>query len=156
MIIPKGISNVGLNKKGISTIKLFCFMIIMCHAMNSYAQSCFDYITLSTQSEVDNFPSNYPGCTNWTGSITISGSDITDLTPLNELVSAFNLEIINNPLLQDLEGLNNLVNITTLIISSNPTITNCNGLNGLNWAESIEINDCISLTDLNGLSSLQY
>jgi hypothetical protein len=41
---------------------------------------------LTTQIEVDNFTTTYPNCTILTNSLTISGSDITDLSSLSGII----------------------------------------------------------------------
>jgi len=74
------------------------------------SQSCLPGITqLTSQAQVDAFPSNYPGCTTILGSLYIIGSNITNLSPLSQITS------ING----------------TLIIASNTNLTNLNGLQNL-------------------------
>ncbi|MFZ1703798.1 MAG: hypothetical protein WAT79_05600, partial [Saprospiraceae bacterium] len=42
-------------------------------------------IVFSTQSEVDNFPTNYPGCTTIDGNVGITGNNITNLNGLSQI-----------------------------------------------------------------------
>src|SRR5690606_26111693 len=44
-------------------------------------------VSLTSQTEVDAFATNYPNCTEISGGLYISGSTITDLSPLNNLTS---------------------------------------------------------------------
>ncbi|RLD23011.1 MAG: hypothetical protein DRI54_07895, partial [Bacteroidetes bacterium] len=44
------------------------------------SQTCLpEGITFSTQAEIDNFQTNYPGCTEISGVVTIKGNNITNL-----------------------------------------------------------------------------
>jgi hypothetical protein len=105
-------------------------------------------ITLSTQIQIDDFPTDYPGCTQIQGNVLIQGADIINLNGLSQLASiAGNLEISSNPILTDLTGLNNLASIAgTLTIESNAILMNLSGL------ESI---DPSSITDLSILNNSQ-
>lgn len=94
-------------------------------------------ITLSTQAEVDQFKIDYPNCTQITGNLIVAANsgttNITDLTPLENLTSVSGLMVIDNN--QNLTSLNGLNNLTTvgglLIIANNATLTNINGLSSL-------------------------
>ncbi|MCD4731543.1 MAG: T9SS type A sorting domain-containing protein [Bacteroidales bacterium] len=74
------------------------------------SQGCLpEGITFSTQSQIDNFQSNYPGCIEIEGYFTIEGSDITNLTGLNMLTAVGGiLTIKDTENLENLEGLNSL------------------------------------------------
>ena len=97
-------------------------------------------VTLTTQAQVDAFPSNYPGCTHLPGSLIIGPS--TDILNLNSL--------------------SNLVEIAGgLSISSNDDLTDISGLNGLSFIGSnisIQFNDSLQSIDLANVSStnMQY
>ena len=86
-------------------------------------------IMLSSQDEINDFATDYPGCTSILGSLSISGSDINDLSPLSVLTSiGGSLEIYGNINLYNITGLNNLSGpITGNIRFSNNGITNFTG-----------------------------
>src|SRR5690554_955883 len=113
-------------------------------------------ITLSSQAEVNAFPTNYPGCTEMDYQLTISGDDITDLTPLSIISYVPKLRIANNPLLIQLDGLNNLQssvpNSTGLYLSNNPSLNNLSVFTGLTFLNELFISNCSSLTNLEGLN----
>ncbi len=56
--------------------------------MNGIAQDCIpDVLILSSQQEVDDFPSNYPTCTNIEGTLIITATDLTNLNGLDQIES---------------------------------------------------------------------
>nr|NQU88899.1 hypothetical protein [Bacteroidota bacterium] len=120
-------------------------------------------ITFTTQSEIDNFQINYPNCTEIEGDVGIGewpGSDITNLNGLSVLTSiGGDLHIQQNPLLMDLSGLDNLISIWELWVLENESLQNLTGLNNLSsiYGEiSISSNEELtSLTGLEGLNSIE-
>lgn len=85
-------------------------------------------VTFSTQSDIDNYLANYPGCARIDGNVTISGSDIGNLDGLAEMSSiGGTLAIHDNPMLTSLEGLKNIDpgSITNLIIRDNDSLSTC-------------------------------
>ncbi|MEW4923206.1 T9SS type A sorting domain-containing protein [Algibacter sp. 2305UL17-15] len=116
------------------------------------------HIVLSSQADVDAFSTNYSGCSEILSGLTISGSDITDLSPLSVITSVigplFNgLTIKDNPLLTNLNGLENIsvMQFGNLVIENNALLTNILGLSGL----SGEVGDSIIIKDNPLLESLQ-
>src|SRR5690606_28616504 len=88
-------------------------------------------VILNSQTEVDDFATNHPNCSEISGGLYISGNDITDLSPLSNLTSVGgNLYISSNSSLLNLNGLNNLTSVGgNLYIDSNSNLTNLDGLN---------------------------
>jgi hypothetical protein len=113
-------------------------------------------ITFSTQTEIDNFPTNYPDCTHIQGEVKISGEYITNLNGLSSLLFiGGKLWILSNPALTSLTGLANLTSTGTLSISENDILNGLTGLENLTSIEgyvSIFNNDL--LNDLTGLDNL--
>ena len=76
-------------------------------------------IIFTTQEQIDNFQTNYPGCTEIEGDVTIYGDDITNLNGLSVLTSIggdflighYGYPYNGNPLLTSLAGLDNLETI---------------------------------------------
>ncbi|MEO1053750.1 MAG: Calx-beta domain-containing protein [Bacteroidota bacterium] len=114
--------------------------------------TCEGNVTLTTQAEVDAFD-----CNILVGRLTINGSDITDLTPLQSLTRVdFGVFIVNNPNLTSLAGLEHLESIqNTLLISNNPGLTDLSGLSGLSGSIGrIEITNNASLTSVAGIPNV--
>jgi hypothetical protein len=130
------------------------------------AQGCLPGgITFTTQAQIDNFQTNYPGCTEIEGNVTIGDpngiNDITNLNGLNILTSIggrLSIGIINTLAIQNLTSLSGLENLTSiggsLVIFSLP-LTNLSGLEGLtSIGDSLYIAFNNSLSSLTGLNNL--
>ena len=116
-------------------------------------------LTLSTQSQVNNFPNNYSGCSVLNVSLTIQGNNINNLNGLSNITSITkSLFIMNNPALTSLSGLSNLGNIgVELTIDNNDALTNLNGLNNLPFiGGSLTITGNAQLSSLSALSGVGY
>jgi hypothetical protein len=118
-------------------------------------------IGFTTQEQIDNFQTNYPGCTEIEGDVYIgdwmSGSSINNLDGLGVLTSvAGALQIGNNPSLTSMLGLDNLNTIGgDLWIYWNGAMTSLTGLDNLNSIGGIlGIDDNDALTNLMGLNNL--
>ncbi|MEK7255333.1 MAG: hypothetical protein AAB316_11355, partial [Bacteroidota bacterium] len=124
------------------------------------ATDCPYGITLSSQSQIDAFPSIYPNCSDLPGDLflNLQNSNITNLSALSQLGSIKgDLRILGG--YNDLKNLHGLENLTTiggdLNISSNTKLETLQGLDNLTsiggtfqfWANSL-------LPDLAGLEKL--
>jgi hypothetical protein len=90
-------------------------------------------ITFSTQDEIDNFPAGYPYCQEIGGDVTISGSNIKNVTGLR-MISAVGgtFTIQNNPQLTSLEGLEGVTTLWgDLVIEGNPSLKSLKGLKNI-------------------------
>ncbi len=84
-------------------------------------------VTLSSQSEVDAFNSQYLN-----GNLTVSGNDITDLSPLADLTRINGALIIkNNPNLQNIYGFNSLSKLDFIHIENNAKLEQIDGFSAL-------------------------
>jgi hypothetical protein len=149
---------------------------------NTNAQSCLsEGITFTKQAQIDNFQTNYPGCTEIEGDVTISGLGIRNLMGLSVLTSIGGHLSIGgssalasiggglfiggpddqgNPSLTSLMGLENLASIGgSLSIMGNSTLTSLAGLDnlasiggGIFIGNRYQANP--SLTSLTGLENL--
>lgn len=111
----------------------------------------------TTQAQIDQFQSDYPGCTQIEGDARIGFNDITNLEGLSVLTSlGGGLQIGQNDFLTDLFGLRNLTSIGgTLWINNCNALTNLTGLEGLtSIRERFGIIDNASLTSLMGLNNV--
>lgn len=158
---------------------------LLLFSVTGFGQCPTDIIYLTTQVEVDNFGTNYPGCTILEVPISISGSDITNLAGLSHLVSTSSgIYIENNPSLLTAHELDLVVTSTTdsgvihlrdnpllttlpiftqgtpqfyyVNVQNNPGLNNLNGFLGLTSVEHIIIWNCDSLINLAGLDNITY
>jgi hypothetical protein len=117
---------------------------------------------LLSQADIDNFQSDFPGCTELQGNVRIFGNDITNLDGLSAITSISGGLYISdhylggNPSLTSLSGLNNLTTILSGIeISNCDVLTNLDGLENLTWiGSSLYILNNNSLTSLEGLRNI--
>ncbi|MBK7937964.1 MAG: hypothetical protein IPJ82_13125 [Lewinellaceae bacterium] len=121
----------------------------ICTASN--AQCPTGPVLLTTQTQVNAFPTNFPGCTYLNVRFEVAGSGITDLTPLDQLTGSSNNFYINfNPDLTSLSGLENITEVLgDLTIQANHALTNLQGLEGLVIADRL-----LKVENNNGLLSL--
>ncbi|MCC7244209.1 MAG: leucine-rich repeat protein, partial [Saprospiraceae bacterium] len=156
------------------------FFVAIFTTLISNAQNCLpDGIGFYSQSDINNFAANYPGCTHIEGNVYISSNNITNLNGLSQLQSiGGNLDISWAPNLTSLQGLSNVTSIngfsmyntkvTTLTPLQNlqnlkylyidnpvytPAFNSLNGLQGLTSLEYITLSN-IGITSLNGLQNL--
>ncbi len=116
-------------------------------------------VTLKTQDEINNFATN-----NYTeiagflqiGEQNIPNNSITDLSPLQGLVSVGNLVVIENTALTSLNGLNNLTGtILAIDIVKNENLTDISALSNLTSVTSqLQIFGCGLLQNLSGLQNI--
>ena len=115
--------------------------------------------TLTTQQQIDDFPTDYPGCLpNLTNSLTIGpSSDITNLDGLSGLEQiAGSLTISQNSALNDVSGISGLTSVgNKLIITDNPVLIAINLPDIAGFLSRFEITDNNSLTTLNAPLNLQ-
>lgn len=141
-------------KKQILSVLLTVFFAAMIHAQNCLPEG----ITFSTQSQIDSFQVNYPGCTIIEGNVVISGDDITNLNGLSVLTAVeSDLGIDGNPLLSNLSGLHNVTQVgADFDIADNASLTDLTGLESLIYTGldlSIEFNP--NLLNLSGVENLK-
>ena len=153
----------------------YCYSLVL-------SQGCLpEGITFSTQTQIDNFQVNYPGCAEIEGFVKTEGPDITHLTGLSVITAiggtltigaTENLETLSglgnlqsiggnfaigeNSALVNLSGLESLTEISgNLWIIDNSNLTNVSGFDALvSIGETISIYFNPSMADLSGLSAL--
>jgi len=156
---------------------LFVFSAIITYF--GISQGCLpEGITFTTQTQIDSFPINYPGCTEIEGNVTIEGANITSLQGLSVLTSigesfsigftqlndlsgleglnsvGEHLNIYYNDSMENVTALNNLTTIGGAIqIGSNMTLSNLSGFNNLVVIGGLRVHD-IPIKDFTGLESL--
>src|SRR5882672_4998699 len=123
-------------------------------------QDCPSDIWLSTQAQIDSFPSKY-NCTTFKW-LRVSGSDITNVDSLYKVESVGTLTINLNDNLTNIRGLSSLRSITEVgfFIGDNPKLTSLDGLSSLEQISPEDLNaqftitDNVSLEDIGALSNL--
>ncbi len=72
-------------------------------------------ITFTTQQQIDDFPADYPGCSEILGNVVVSGQTLFEITSLDSLYSITaihgNITMSNCYNLPNMQGLHNLVTI---------------------------------------------
>ena len=122
------------NPHAMKKLLLLFTAVLICFAAAT-PQSCLpEGITFSTQEQIDNFQSDYPGCIEIEGNLKIQGNGITNLNGLSVLTSIGGyLFISNNLMLTDLIGLDNISAVGgNFRLESNNAITTLTGLERLN------------------------
>ncbi len=135
------------------------FVVALCCLMSPLLLSaqCPTSLTITSQVELNEFPANYPNCTEIEGSVELEGN-IISFTPL------FQLERIGGSLiLNDIRAgqINDFANLK--YIGGDLRITNCENLtflNGFNALDTIngalKINSDSLLQNIQGFNNLQY
>lgn len=117
-------------------------------------------ITFTSQAQIDNFQTDYPGCKVIEGNVTIRGSDTTNLNGLSVLTSVGGYLQIGKysygNALTNLMGLDNLTSIGGYLdIQHNNALASLTGLENLNSIGGyLNIQSNNALTNLTGLNNL--
>jgi len=164
LVSPNGVVSIYNNASGCNNpaeIASACGFIIPCLPFGNYY--------FFSQADVDNFQSNFPGCTDLEGDVTISGDSITNLNGLSVLTGiGGGLSITDNDTLNNLTGLDNLSSIGGYLHigggnSGNTNLTSLTGLEGLTsiggylhigGGNGAGDTNLTSLTGLEGLTSI--
>ncbi len=140
--------------------KAFALLIGIATSFSGYSQPCFPGgISFHSQTEIDNFQVNYPGCTEIIGGVIINGFEIDNLNGLNNIYSiGGDLEIHDNVKMASLHGLDALVSVgLRLLISDNESLTDLSGLNKLtSVGKLVNISGNDNLANMDGLNELNY
>jgi hypothetical protein len=112
-------------------------LILITLALNHtlvFSQGCLpEGITFTTQEQINNFQTNYPGCTEIDGDVEIGGANISNLNGLNLVTAIYgNVTFKNNDSLMNLTGLSSLTSIGgTLQFIMNNALINLFGIETL-------------------------
>jgi CubicO group peptidase (beta-lactamase class C family) len=117
-------------------------------------------ITFTTQAEIDSFQTNYPGCIEIEGDVTINGNNISGLDGIDVITKiGGDLTIVSNDVLTSLTGLANLKSIGgDLLIAGNTILTILTGMDSITpgTINDLSIFGNPSLCDCDVLSICQY
>ena len=143
--------------------KLYTLLIALLAINSVMAQGCLpEGITFTTQEQIDNFQTNYPGCTEIEGNVIIRGDNITNLQglkKLNTIGGSLRFGIYagsGNPRLKNIAGLDSLIALGgDLAFYNNDSLVNFFGLESLKiFSGNIWIHFNNSLKNLDGLSNV--
>ncbi len=142
----------------ISKILFLTFLYSFCLCLVLSGQSCLpEGILFYGQSEIDNFPTNYPDCKHIEGFVEINlGFDsIHNLDSLSQIESIGQGLLIQETDLTSLAGLDNLKSVGgTLNIKGNYELTSLEHLSSLEEIGGLRISTYDTLFNLSGLSIL--
>ncbi len=140
-------------------MRFLCTLILAFLCLNhSFAQVCSENgLVFNSQEEIDNFPVNFPNCTEVIGDLMIAWdsifSPITNLEGLSQLTSIEGVLQIEATDLVDLSDLENIDSLAGLLVMNNPLLLNLDGLGNVNsWLAGVVILSNNSLTNITGLS----
>lgn len=148
--------------------KLAFIIAFICFALVSVSsQSCLpEGITFTTQSQIDSFQINYPGCTEIEGTVIFESYEIDNLNGLNVVSSILGKLYIKRTAYPNLNGLSNLEYIGGLLVGSHNSTTQGCYINAITSLEVLENIDSIGgdvfihctddLYDLSGLENVKY
>jgi hypothetical protein len=104
------------------------------YSFSTIAPPCpLEDINLLSQTDVDDFVVNHPNCVDMVGSLTISGSSITNISALQNISSIAGGLQISNTSLVNLNGLNNLTSVGGgLSIQDNTSLVNISAIGNIN------------------------
>src|SRR5688500_12539237 len=92
--------------------RYFCVLFFFACINHLVSQNCVPtVIVFSIQEHVENFPSNYPGCTTINGNVEISDDEVTHLDSLAQVTMVDGDVLINATNLNDIQGLSNVTPI---------------------------------------------
>ncbi|MFH1119406.1 MAG: T9SS type A sorting domain-containing protein [Bacteroidota bacterium] len=141
--------------------KLFLLLITFVIPSLSFSQGCLPGgITFTTQEQIDNFQTDYPGCTVIEGDVSIggTGTDICNLSGLSVVTGIEgDLGIFSTTGLEHLTGLDQLASVGgSVTITGNLLLRDLTGLENINEIpSSLQIHTCPLLISLAGLDNLQ-
>lgn len=140
-------------------ISLFIYILSLSIGFSASAQTCAaGGIFFASQADIDNFTTNYPGCTQILGGVSITGGDIVNLNGLSVVTSIGGaLNISSNPMLTSITGLSALTSIGgDLSIQSNTLLSNLSGLSGIDAVPgTLWLVSNPALADISGLNGVE-
>lgn len=116
----------------IQTYVLFLSFFLLI-TVKTNAQGCLpDGLLISSQSEIDQFQTNYSGCTKIIGDLTVFGANIINLNGLSSIQTIGGNLTVDATNCTSLQGLQNLVQVGgNVYFPNNPEISNLTGLTKL-------------------------
>jgi hypothetical protein len=128
----------------------FCLFTFIVFNLNLIAQPCTGNLQFMNQTDVNNFPTNHPGCSTWNGTIGLNMQLISNLDGLIGITKINgNLGFSGAYGFKNLNGLNNLTTITNSF-----TINNVDTLKAFNSLSKVGSITMLYVKDIKGLNNL--
>ena len=139
----------------------FILGFILLFQSYSISQQCYpEGIVFDRQSEIDDFKSNNPNCSEIIGDVLIGYGPFSGPYNLDSLINLISIGgdlVIEETLLTDLKGLDNLTTIEgAFTLRNNNRLKNTSSLTKLTSIGGLRIYSCDSLANLSGLINLTY
>ena len=131
------------------TLKFSVLFILI--AFRVWSQCPTSYTIFTTQAQIDNFATNFPGCTNITLGLQINGSGITNLNGLTQLTAISDLWV-RNASISNLNGLHNLTSLPSIRLENLPNLNTITHLSNITDLHTLQTITCNSLPNLIGLN----
>lgn len=135
--------------------KLWLMAAFLLCSLQINAQCPQGNVTFQSQQEVEAFAAQYPNCTSISGDLILT-SNVTSLSPLQNIIAIDEDLDIKGTSLTTLDGLQSLNNIGgSLIVANTSGITSFSGLSSLtSIGENLNVQSNGQLTSFSGLSTL--
>ncbi len=149
-------NNLSMTIKNYFLISKLLFVALCLNVSYAFAQCPSGSITLSSQSQVDQFIIDYPNCTSLERLDITLGADIINVNGLINIETIVDqLNITSNPLLTNLSGFNNLKSVgSNFWISGNEKLSEINAFTNLMTVGTIYIGFNPSLNEIAGFQGL--
>ena len=137
--------------------KLYTLLIALLAINTAMAQGCLqEGITFTTQEQIDNFQTDYPGCEEIEGDVILTGENITNLNGLNILNLIGGDFLVYSTSLINFSGLNALTIVDGIFwVIWNDVLIDFSGIGNLNYVgEAFYIGANTNLKKLTGLEGL--
>lgn len=128
---------------------LFLFKIIILSAFIVKAQPCIGSTHFQNQSQIDSFNLLNTECTIIQGDLILSGSDITNIDSLYNIIEITGGLRIQNTRLKELKGLSKVKSLRYISLRSNDSLSNISNFDSLvTIKDSLKVVDCPALASI--------
>ena len=142
------------NKRFFNAFYLLALTFLLSHA-NSLSAQCPTDVDLTSQTDVDNFSTNFPDCVTqgWMTNLTLTGN-ITDISEIYVIDSIVDELTFSNTDLLTIDAYNTLKFAKELNIVNNASLTTIGGFTGLTEIEELDIDENEALTSFSGFDNV--
>ncbi len=135
---------------------LTLFSLIFISTFVVIAQPCSVSGNFQNQSQIDSFNSLNPRCTIIRGDLVLSGSDISNIDSLYNIIEVTGGLRVQNTLLKELKGLSKVKNLRFISLRSNDSLSNISSFDSLiTINESLKVVDCPALASISVFPKLR-
>ncbi len=135
--------------------KLYLFICFLFFSMSSARAQCTGTFNISSQSDIDNFTTNFGTCTDITGDIVVNlSSSFSNINFLSNVETVSGDLTIRGFSITNIEGLSNLTSVGGTFTLEFLPVTSLTNLSSLESVGSLSLNNVDTLSDLTGLENL--